>query len=110
MQQDANDHVGKGHPSLNYNIGVGNGWKAVGPAHKQQYLEYDACYEIKNGNSDDHDGTNDDSPNASAGALLKYIQSHLFQSDEFGRLLRFLSSLGVPKSIRGKVRRFRPGS
>ena len=73
MQQDANDHVGKGRPSLNYNIGVSNGWKAVGPAHKQRYLEYDACYEIKNGNSDDHDGTNDDSPNASAGALLKYI-------------------------------------
>lgn len=91
---DKKNKVGQGNSSLDYCVGVGDGWEAVGPAHKQRFLEYV--------------GT-DDSMKENAGALLKYIQNHVFRSAAFGRFLHQLSSLGMPTGYRGKVRRFRPG-
>jgi len=91
---DSKDKLGRGNPSLDYKIGIANGWEAVGPAHKQRFLEYTGT---ESANRED------------AGALLKYVQTHVLQSAAFGRFLALLSSLGMPRGYRGKVRRFRPG-
>lgn len=94
---DDQDKLGRGRPSLNYNVGVGKKWKAVGPAHKQRFLEYI-------GEAGDDFGSTSD-----VGMLLKSIQKFVFQSPQFGRFLKLITSLSIPTSYRGRVRRFRPG-
>ena len=91
---DKDDNVGRGNSSLNYDIGTGNGWEAVGPAHKQRFLKYEGT-EI--------------AEKEGAGELLEYVQKNLFQSPIFGKFLSNVSSLGLPIGHRGKIRRFRPG-
>ena len=79
-------------PPQNYAVGIGDSWKAVGPAHKQRFLEY----------TGQDEGT-------SIGAILQHLKKHLFQSESFGHFLKLISSLGMPLGHRGRVRRFRPG-
>lgn len=87
--------LGKNRPSLDYRAGVSDKWAAVGPAHKQRFLEYV--------------GVEDSSEFAFAGASMLHLKKSLFQSPAFGRWLQLISSLGMPKGYRGKARRFRPG-
>lgn len=79
-------------PPKDYAVGINDSWKAVGPAHKQRFLEYIGQDE----------GT-------SIGAILQHLKKHVFQSESFGRFLKLISSLGLPLGHRGRVRRFRPG-
>lgn len=70
-------------------------WKAVGPAHKQRFLEYG--------------GQESSEEDASAGSLMLHCKRSLLQSPAFGRWLELVTSLGMPSGYRGRVRRFRPG-
>ena len=94
MKEDGDQSVGRGEPSLNYSIGISDDCKIVGPAHKQRYLEYVGISKASGG---------------SCGAILSHLKNELFQSPQFGRLLKHYSSLGMPLGYKGNVRRFRPG-
>lgn len=98
-REDERDKLGKDRPSLNYNVGADDNWKAVGPAHKQRFMEYE-------GKGDPNDCTTSD---LSAGKYLYHLRQTLFESAAFGRWLAWLSSLGFPIGHRGRIRRFRPG-
>ena len=80
-----------------YMAGFGSGWEAVGPCHKQRYLRYTAS-----GNPDPS------SPDAIAGELLNKVQTELFASPSFARLLHHLTDFTLTH-YRSEVRRFRPG-
>jgi hypothetical protein len=97
--EDTRDNVGNNRPSLDYHIGTNDWWKAVGPAHKQRFLEYIP-------RNDAIDGID---PIGGAGDLLYHVRSKVFQSAAFGRWLAWISSLGFPLGQRGRIRRFRPG-
>lgn len=96
MEEDIDQNVGRGQPSLDYSIGVNNDWKIVGPAHKQRYLQYVG-------------DTKAEGDSCTCGSILSYLKKQLFQSSQFGRLLKHYSSLGMPLGLKGNVRRFRPG-
>ena len=93
--EDKETGLGRGKPSLTYDAGVSAHWKAVGPAHKQRFLEY-------GGQESSGEGT-------SAGSLMLHCKQSLLQSPAFGRWLELVTSLGMPSGYRGRVRRFRPG-
>ena len=38
-ENDGRDKLGEGRASLDYKVGEGKGWKVIGPAHKQRFLE-----------------------------------------------------------------------
>jgi hypothetical protein len=86
-------------PPKDYASGVNETWKAVGPAHKQRFLEFTDLQKEEDGGS----------RSPSLGAILQHIKNHVFQSEPFGRLLKLMTSLGLPLGHRGRVRRFRPG-
>ena len=105
VREDERDGFGKDRPCLNYNIGTSDRWKAVGPAHKQRFLQYERKNETATeGNADDVESKNSD-----AGNYLHHLQQTVFKSAAFGRWLGFISSLGFPLGQRGRIRRFRPG-
>ncbi len=104
-RQDEADKVGLNNPSLDYHVGINEKWKAVGPAHKQRFLQYQegsgsALSAKKASSSDDA---------VDVGEYLDHLKQNLFQSAEFGRWIGWLSSLGFPLGYRGRIRRFRPG-
>lgn len=80
-----------------YKSGISAEWKLRGPAHKQRFLEYqpdsqsaDNCQMI--------------------GGLLHHVKTHVFESEQFARYLKRLTSLDRPTGVRsGQIRRFRPG-
>lgn len=96
---DTRDNVGNNRPILDYYIGTNDEWKAVGPAHKQRFLEYTPNNQAGNGID----------PNGGAGDLMYHVRQTVFQSAAFGRWLAWISSLGFPLGQRGRIRRFRPG-
>jgi Rps23 Pro-64 3,4-dihydroxylase Tpa1-like proline 4-hydroxylase len=80
-----------------YKSGVSTEWQLRGPAHMQRYLEYQA------------DVTSADDCQV-IGSLLHHVKTHVFESLQFARLLKRLTSLEQPTGIRsGEIRRFRPG-
>ena len=87
--------LGRGNVSLDYYAGVNSDWKAVGPAHKQRFLEYI--------------GKEDAGCTSTAGGLMLHFKHDVLESPAFGRWLKLVSSLGMPLGYRGKARRFRPG-
>lgn len=93
LRVDEEQNISRGKPPMDYSVGCDKDWKLVGPAHKQRFLEYIG------------DRSND---NDSCGSVLSFLKESLFQSPQFGRLLKSYTSLG-PLGYRGKVRRFRPG-
>lgn len=93
--EDKDIGLGRGNPSLKYDAGVSKDWKAVGPAHKQRFLEYA--------------GQQSSGESASAGSLMLHCKRSLLESPAFGRWLELVTSLGMPSGYRGRVRRFRPG-
>jgi Rps23 Pro-64 3,4-dihydroxylase Tpa1-like proline 4-hydroxylase len=80
-----------------YKSGISAEWKLQGPAHKQRFLEYqpesestDSCQMI--------------------GSLMHHVKTQVFESQQFARYLRRLTSLDQPTGVRkGQIRRFRPG-
>lgn len=72
-------------------MGIGDGWEAVGPPHKQRYLKF-------SGTCVDH----------SCGALMKSIQENLMHSPEFACLLHHMTGAS-PIGVFSEARRFRPG-
>ncbi len=113
--EDRRDKVGNGRPALDYRAGLagddGDGWRVVGPAHKQRFLECGAG----SGDDDDRDdgGDADDGPGPTTprttGEGLRRLRRSVFRSGAFGRWLGRVTSLGAPSGQRGRVRRFRPG-
>ena len=103
---DDRDKVGRDRPSLDYKVGTGGNWKAVGPAHKQRFLEYEPA---TGGDEPDGDKASADDAVVCAGDHLHNLRTTLFRSAAFGRWLGHVSSLGYPLGERGRVRRFRPG-
>ncbi|KAL7542464.1 hypothetical protein ACHAXR_011802 [Thalassiosira sp. AJA248-18] len=99
-KEDEMDTLGKDRPSLDYHIGTNDRWKAVGPAHKQRFLQYESK-ELSVDNATDS--------NVGAGEHLQHLRQEVFQSAAFGRWLGWISSLGFPLGERGRIRRFRPG-
>ena len=105
---DECDKLGNSKPALNYSVGVNDKWKAVGPAHKQRFLQYDELAD-DDPVSTKLDGDNDDANALGAGEYLHHLRQVLFQSAAFGQWLGIISSLGYPLGERGRIRRFRPG-
>lgn len=101
VKEDEGDKLGNDRPALDYHIGTSDKWKAVGPAHKQRFLEYDS--------KDDGAIVDSNTTSLSAGEYLHHLRQTVFQSAAFGRWLGWISSLGFPLGQRGRVRRFRPG-
>jgi hypothetical protein len=91
MKQDQG--LGRGMPPSDYSACTTRNWIAVGPSHKQRFLKYVG----KSGDDTD------------AGSMLLEMQTSLFQSPSFGRYLKRVTSLGIPRGYRGRIRRFRPG-
>ena len=94
LKEDVEQNVGKGRPALDYLVGSNKDWKISGPAHKQRFLEYVGDTNIGDEN---------------CGSVLAHLKEMVFQSPQFGRLLKNYTSLGMPLGYKGKVRRFRPG-
>lgn len=103
---DAAQGMGRGRMPP-HGAGVGDGWVAVGPAHKQRYLRYEG------GDSGDNGGANGAAdakppPAAEAGARLAAVKRELFESRAFGKLLRAFTTIDMLGHA-GEVRRLRPG-
>jgi len=116
---DAADGLGGGRLPA-YDAGIGNGWAAAGPAHKQRFLAF----------AGDGGGRAPDRPTATgrgeaftdpaaaappgtppaaaAGRLLAHLGEHLLGSAPFARWLAAATSL-APASHSSLPRRFRPG-
>jgi hypothetical protein len=114
---DEADKLGKGRVPAR-TAGVGSGWRALGPTHKQRYLTYNETEgegaamtkEVeKAGKDPERNGKEVDEPSPQpAGSLMHVLKTELFQSDAFARLLTWLTGLR-PTAYKGEVRRFRPG-
>lgn len=78
LAADEEDKLGRKQVPA-YNAGIGEGWKPVGPCHKQRYLRYEGGAEAP------AEGA---SGKAAAGALLARIQKELFASGAFARLVK----------------------
>lgn len=80
-----------------YKSGISAEWKLRGPAHKQRFLEYQPDSE----SADDCQ---------MSGSIMHHVKTHVFESDQFARYLKRLTSLDQPTGVRsGLIRRFRPG-
>lgn len=99
-REDKACNLGKGQAPADYTVGVGGSWKAVGPAHKQRFLEYVGDDILVEGMAETE---------LSAGRLLIHLQRKVLQSAAFGRYLKHMTNLGMPLGYRGRARRFRPG-
>lgn len=93
--KEADESRGNSQTPFDYKSGISSGWKIVGPAHKQRFLEFT--------------GKEKASTNDSAGSFLLQIRKNVFQSAPFSRFLKQITSLGIPRGHRGRIRRFRPG-
>jgi len=91
---DEEQKLGRRQGVIDYSVGMNSHWEAVGPAHKQRFLEYVGT---PNQKSED------------PGSLLLYLKQTLLESPAFGRLLQSFTSLPRHIGYRGRVRRFRPG-
>eukprot|EP01040_Poterioochromonas_malhamensis_P006332 gene6332-6819_t len=93
------DKLGKGKPSLDYTIGIKDGWNVLGPAHKRRYLSYQPSSSSESS----------DSVYAEVGKLLDQLKTELFTHPAFVKFLSMITTIDVIKGIRSEVRRFRPG-
>jgi Rps23 Pro-64 3,4-dihydroxylase Tpa1-like proline 4-hydroxylase len=95
---DSEDALGNGKVPK-YTAGFGNGWNAVGPCHKQRYMQYAPTVETAPSSTN---------PSATAGELLYKIKTELFASPSFARLLHRVTDFTLTH-YRAEARRFRPG-
>ena len=93
LNRDSSDKLGRGRPPKNYMVGVGSGWKEVGPPHKRRYLAYQPS---------------DDEPSSDElEETLCRIRDGLLHSLAFSRFLARITTL-VTVAFRDEIRRFRP--
>ncbi|VEU39134.1 unnamed protein product [Pseudo-nitzschia multistriata] len=94
-----------------YGKGVTKEWRTRGPAHKQRYLAYEGTDD--GGSSSTKLDSNDDASSPEAvGRLLQKVQKEVFESEQFLRYLKRVTSLDKPTGFGGsgdRIRRFRPG-
>jgi hypothetical protein len=114
--EDETSEVGKGRVPARA-AGVGGGWRAVGPTHKQHYMVYEdgsegaaaakkaaaaatkktakaakaAKAKDPKGKGKNVENVADDDEHAPAGSLLHALKTELFQSEAFARLLTALT-------------------
>ena len=107
--EDVGDVVGDGKVP-DRAAGVREGWRAIGPTHKQRYLAYDPTESEAAGKpgKDKPGKAKGKAKGDSAGAQLHAIRTELFASEPFARLLAAMTNLR-PTAYKGDVRRFRPG-
>ena len=80
-----------------YKSGISSEWKLRGPAHKQRFLQYQP-------------DTTHAEDSQMVGSLLHHVKTKVFESEQFARYLKRLTSLEKPTGVRhGQIRRFRPG-
>ncbi len=96
IQCDHEEKFGKCNPQLNYEKGMTEKWKVVGPPHKRRYLIFDG------------DNTTSANKADQVGTELDEIRKTLFNSPSFVRYLRAMTTLTIT-GIRDEVRRFRCG-
>jgi Rps23 Pro-64 3,4-dihydroxylase Tpa1-like proline 4-hydroxylase len=91
---DARDCLGIGRPPARYDVGVCDGWTAVGPAHKRRYLTYlnDQLNKSRN----------------TIGNMLMDVLQGVLRSMAFSRYLKKITTLET-LGYRDEIRRFRPG-
>ena len=130
-REDEAEKLGGGRVP-NRAAGVGGGWAAVGPTHKQRFLRYEgggreeslreavsreSARSVNDGTPRDPKGKapadaatplTTPSLDESAGALMRAVSDGLFRSEPFGRLLTALTGLR-PTAHKSEARRFRPG-
>ena len=104
-REDATSALGDGRVP-DRAAGLGGGWRAVGPTHKQRYAVYDGP--AAKPREADAKGKAVEGASESAGALLRDVRDGLFSSESFARLLTALTGLR-PTAHKGEIRRFRPG-
>eukprot|EP01038_Epipyxis_sp_PR26KG_P010541 gene10541-14163_t len=99
IASDNKNDVGNSKPQLNYNVGITNKWKIVGPPHKRRYLLYpdDSDTVIENESIEDY-----------CGQLLDQIRKSLFRTVPFMNYLQKITSLR-PTGYKDEIRRFRAG-
>ena len=108
---DDNDDSGDIMIDKHYMQGVTSEWKLRGPAHKQRYLRYEdnSDNDSKNGNSDNNNVSSDHS-NTTTGRIMNTVKKQVFESEQFLRYLKAVTSLDYSTGIVGnEIRRFRPG-
>lgn len=115
---DHAEKIGGRRPQLDHTVGISplssDGWKLVGPPHKQRYLRFESASSssVPTINSERSEnvgfsGTVGDS-GMDVGEKLRSILTDLFCSKEFVKYLRIVTSLR-PIGVKGEVRRFRAG-
>lgn len=108
---DQEDQLGKGKPSLSYDIGLSNtnSWKLIGPCHKRRYLAFTPSAATTSSEGVETKTTsNNKNKHQEIGQILNEILSELFKSSAFHRFLHFVTTL-IFQGVRGEIRRFRPG-
>jgi predicted lipid-binding transport protein (Tim44 family) len=92
-------------------------WQAVGPPHKQRYLQFtgqpaaavpEADADAAAAAAAAAAGEDGAAASPSAGALLAAVRHELFESAAFARLLKAMLDIEILKHA-GEVRRFRAG-
>jgi prolyl 3-hydroxylase /prolyl 3,4-dihydroxylase len=111
---DADDGLGGWRLPADPAVGQRGGWAVRGPPHKQRFLVWegdaaDPASLLQQGGDGDGDATNDADPAATAGAALAAIQTNLFQSPAFARLLRACTTVAMLGVAPEGPRRFRAG-
>ncbi|KAL7537582.1 LOW QUALITY PROTEIN: hypothetical protein ACHAWF_006988 [Thalassiosira exigua] len=103
IAEDERDGLGRDRPSLDYEVGINERWRAAGGgARAQAAIPAPAPREPSSSRS--ANGADSDT-----GIGLHRLRRDLFSSAAFGRWLGRVTGLAVPLGGRGAVRRFRPG-
>jgi prolyl 3-hydroxylase /prolyl 3,4-dihydroxylase len=102
-REDAAAAVGGGAVPAR-DAGVAEAWEAVGPPHKQRFLQANASAGALHATAPP--AAQD--PHASAAMQMRAVVAHLFRSAAFAKWLARVTDLGVT-SLRCILRRFRPG-
>jgi len=103
----ATGEIDSGGGESGYDEGIGNGWSAVGPVHKQRYLELTTDTTTSTTTTTTTTATT----TTAQTIILSKLKTDLFSSPKFKSYLAKITSL-PPSTIlgrRGQIRRFRKG-
>jgi Rps23 Pro-64 3,4-dihydroxylase Tpa1-like proline 4-hydroxylase len=106
IQADHEEGFGKCKPQLQYEKGITENWKIVGPPHKRRYLTYSSHHQVQGEKTSITSNNNNKADQV--GEELNEIRKSLFNSPAFTRYLRAITTLTIT-GIRDEVRRFRCG-
>lgn len=103
---DKNDNIGHSRPPASYEVGIRDGWTAIGPTHKRRYLSYNDL--TTSSTQTQSTKITKKIKKCNLGTLLNNVLTKLTQTTQFARYLQKLTTL-QPTAQRGEVRRFRAG-